>query len=255
VARVHGPRRDERHATRPVEQALRDLEGRVALADHDHALVLVVARVAGLGVVGHALEAGDRRLPGRRDADREDGGAAAILAVGGGEHDAVVVLAPRRLPPAAVADLHAGALGEEREAFLHLGPGRHRPRPVHGGRHQPAQLRLVGDEAVVVIPLVLAGVPAVRRVGFRPRQQALEDRPLPEHAAGTVVGGDDGMLDPVARQEIRRLQTAGPAADHDHVVVPRREGPLGLGAHPDSSVVVPRNRRDIASSIRSVICG
>jgi hypothetical protein len=88
-------------------------------------------------------------------------------------------------------------------------------------------VRLVPDEAVVVVPLVLAGAVRERRVGLRPADQALVDGEPAEHSSGSGVARDDRAApDPDPCQRIGDLQPAGPAADHDDVVLAGREGTL-----------------------------
>ena len=156
---VHRARGREDELRGPREEPGRDLEARVALADDEDPAAAVVLGRARVHVVPRVLDARDRRLPGLGDADREHRGAAAVLAVGGLQHEPVL-LAARRLPAAPVADLEPGPLGERGEAGLHLLPRRHVVRPVHQLWHEGARLGLVGEQAVVVVPLVLARAPA-----------------------------------------------------------------------------------------------
>ena len=115
------PRGDEDYLARPRFEAVRELEPRVALTDDEDALALVCARLLRLGVVRRLFDAGDRRLPGIRDADGEDDGSSPILPVRGDEGE-TVLLAAGRLPRAAVAHRDAGAIGEAGEPPFHLGP-------------------------------------------------------------------------------------------------------------------------------------
>ena len=87
--------------------------------------------------------------------------------------------------------------------------------------------RLLAEQAVPVVALVGSRAAGHGRVGFGPRQEALEEREAPEHAAGPVVGREDGVLDPEAAQRVADLERPGAAADDDQRVVARREGPLG----------------------------
>jgi hypothetical protein len=87
------------------------------------------------------------------DAEREDDRAAAVLAVGGDE-DVAVLLRARGLPPASISKLHNAAFGEGGETALHLRARRDHVRPVHLARDRGAKLGIVGDQAVVVVPLV-----------------------------------------------------------------------------------------------------
>ncbi len=91
-------------------------------------------------------------------------------------------------------------------------------------RHERAELGLVGDEAVLVVQLVLAR-PA-RDVGarVRPADQPLEEREALEHAAGAVVGRDRRVLDAEPAEAVAHLQAARPTADDDDRVLARREG-------------------------------
>ena len=162
---LHRPRRDEDDLARPGQQPVGDLEAGVPLADDEDALALVLGGRARVHVVGDG-----RRCPGwasfqgsvTPDA-RTRPTRAAVLAVGGREHEPAVVLAPRRLPAAAVADatprLSANAASPRSISV----PRRDHVRPVHERRRTSAwHAGSSGDEAVVVVPLVLAGRPARR---------------------------------------------------------------------------------------------
>ena len=88
-------------------------------------------------------------------------------------------------------------------------------------------LTLVADEAVVVVPLVLARASLERRVRLRPADQALIDREAPEHAARRRVARDHRAPgNPCAGEAVRGLQSAGPASHHHDVVLARRERTL-----------------------------
>ena len=79
-------------------------------------------------------------------------------------------------------------------------------------------LRLVCDEAIPVVALVFAALMLELRVRLGPGEQALEEGELPEHATRAGVGRDDGVVDAQAREIVRSLQAAWPAAHDDHVV-------------------------------------
>src|ERR671923_52042 len=112
-------------------------------------------------------------------------------------------------------------LGERR---LHLGPGRNVERTIHELRCERLMLTLLADEAVVVVPLVLARAPLERRVRLRPADQALVEREAPEHAARRRVARDRrAPRNAAAGETVRGLQSAGPTPDHHDVVVARRE--------------------------------
>jgi hypothetical protein len=217
-------RRAHDHLACPGEKPVRELEAGVPLADDEDALALVLARPPRLGVVGNVLDPGDRRLPGGRDADREDGGAAAVLAGARHERQAPVVLAAGRLPAAAVAHTCARPLGEGRETALHLLARGDHERPVHQLRDERPVLVLLGEQAVVVVPLVLARAAVGGRVRLRPREQALVDRRPAEHTSRLVVRREHGVLDAEAGKAVARLETAGSAPDDDDRVVAGREG-------------------------------
>jgi len=88
-------------------------------------------------------------------------------------------------------------------------------------------LTLVADEAVVVVPFVLAHASLERRVRLRPADQALIDRKAPEHAARRRVARDHRAPgNSRAGEAVRGLQPAGPASDQNDVVVARRERTL-----------------------------
>ncbi len=106
------------------EQPVRDLEGRVALADDEDPLLpqVVDAALGDVDVVGYVLDPRSRRPPRLDHPDGEHQDLRAVLAVAGAEHERSVVLAPRRFPGAVVARLDAAAFGESRERRLHLRP-------------------------------------------------------------------------------------------------------------------------------------
>ncbi len=224
-------RRREGDPAGPLEEPRRQLEARVLLADDEQALAGVRLGVAGVGVVHGEVDAGRVGGVGLRDPDREDREAAAVLALVGDEDEPVALggfLVPRRLPLAAIAHHHARAVREGRQVRLHL-----RARGEVGGaiqelRGDPAQLRLGREEAVPVPALELSGRPIGRRVGLRPRQQSLEERPLPEHPAGARVAGDDGVLDPQPAEEVRDLERSRARAhDDDRILARRVRAPVG----------------------------
>src|SRR4051794_40311128 len=111
-------------------------------------------------------------------------------------------------------------------------------------------LALLGDEAVVVVPLVLPARRRERCVGLRARDQALEERPLAEHPAGAVVGRDQRLPDAEPAQPVGRLEAAGAGPDDDRLVVAGRRDP----AH-SAQRFAPRSLTATASSIRSAIVG
>src|SRR4051794_6267469 len=135
------------------------------------------------------LEAGNGSDPRVGDADREDADAAAVLAVRRLELQPGVVALGRQ-PFAAVANADVSASGELDERCLHLGASGDVERAVHEFRHQGLMLALDADEAVVVVPFVLARAALERRVRLRPADQALVDGEAPEHAAGCWVTRD-----------------------------------------------------------------
>ena len=178
--RAHGDRR------RPGREPGGELEPGVLLADDEDPLAGVPRRIAGVGVVARELDARRRRAPRLGHAHGEHEVRRPVRAVGGLEHEDRAVRAllhRRRLPLAVVADRDARPLGERLEVRLHLRPRREVRRPVHELGLQRPQLGLVGDQAVPVVALVLAGGPRLGRVRLGPRQQPLEERPLAEHAA------------------------------------------------------------------------
>src|SRR5437764_912607 len=112
--------------------------------------------------------------------------------------------------------------------------------------------RLVADEAVVVVPLVLARPVRKRRLRPRPADQPLVDGKAAEHAARRVGAREDGdARDPGAGERVRRLEPARPAADDDDVVVAGREGALVYPGH----TLALRSRWTSAWSIRSITLG
>ncbi len=215
--RLHRPRRAEHDAAGPGEDALHDLETRVALADDEDVAADVLLGACGVDVVRRVLEPGQGRAPRLCHSEREDDGTAAVLTVAGDEHGRLV-LSPRRLPRAPVSNLELRSLGERRDPGLHLGPRRQVEGAVHQRRDERLELRLLGEQAVVVVPLVLARRPLDRRVGLCPADEALEDRKTLEHPTRPLVARQDRVPDPQAPEAIAGLEPARTAADHDHVV-------------------------------------
>ena len=224
-SQVGRTRRHERQLAHALPRdRLADLECRVPLADDDDPAVPVAAgRARDVDVVVVELEAGNRRHPRLRHPDREDGRAAAILAVARDEHDRAV-LEPRRLPAAAVADGHRSALGEGAHRGDHLVAGRAAVTLRDLARDERRELGLVGEEAVLVVELVPTRSPIRVRRRVRPADQPLEEREALEHAARAVVGGDRRVLDAESPEAVARLQAARTTPDDDHRVLPRREG-------------------------------
>ena len=140
------------------------------------------------------------------------------------------------------------------QAGLHLRPRGELRGAVHEPGHDRAVRGLEGDEAVEVVALVLAAVVGEGRVWLGPREQALEEGELSEHAAGRGIGRDDGVVDAQPREVVRDLQAAGPAADYDDAVLAGRErtrvGP-GRAGHGVSC----GDWRDRAGGSRPGACG
>ena len=165
------------------------------------------------------------------------------------------VVAPGPLPATVVADGDPGPVGEAGEAGLHLRPRREVRRAVHEPGLQRPELGLERDQAVPVVALVLACRQLLGRVGLGPRQEPLEERPAPEHAAGRRVRGQDRVLDAVVLEPVRHLQPAGAAADDDGRVLPGREG-TRVGGHGQlRQRLALRSRRACAWSIRYMTWG
>ena len=133
---------------------MRHLEAGVALADDEDVAPLVSGRVARVDVVSRVLEPGNLGAPGLGHPEREDGRAAAVLAIARLEYEPLALVASG-LPGAAVTGLEAGAVGEGAEAGLHLGAGGQVVRTIHQCGDERLQVGLLGEEAVVVVPLVL----------------------------------------------------------------------------------------------------
>src|SRR5262249_5254845 len=113
-------------------------------------------------------------------------------------------------------------------------------------------LRLVADEAVVVVPLVLARPRLERRVGLRPADQPLINRPAAEHAAGRRVARENGAAcDAGAGEAVRGLQAAPPRPHHHDVVLARRKRSL---LYP-SQALAARSRRASICSMRYITVG
>src|SRR4029453_3750771 len=82
---------------------------------------------------------------------------------------------------------------------------------------------LLGEQAVVVEPLVLPRPALEGRVGLRPRDQALVDGEALENPPGRIVPRAAGVADAERPQFVARLEPAGAAPDDDDVVVARRK--------------------------------
>src|SRR3989440_1840453 len=223
---LRGGRRREDDLPGPLQEPGRELEARMLLADDEDAPSGVGLGGARLRVVWHVLDAGYLRTPGLRDADREDGDLAAILAVTRLEHPAIAV-APRSGPAAAVAHRNAGAGGEGLEVPLHLGPGWVVRSAVHHLAHQRAAVLLFGQKAVPVVALVLAGPLLEGRIGLCPRKQALEEGPLAEHPARALIGRNDRVLHTEDAERVADLETPGTAADDNDRILAGRVGLVG----------------------------
>src|SRR5215207_117089 len=243
-AEAHRPRRDEDDLPRPRQQAVRELETRAPLADDDQALAAVRGGLLRLDVVRRVLLARDPALPRLGDPDGEHRGRAPVLAVAGREHEAVVV-SSCALPAAAVADEHAGALGEGLQPSLHLGPRGNVERAVHIAGDERAVRRVLGEQAVVIVGLVLARARLERCVRLRPTDQAVEDRKAAEHPARRVVGRHQRVRDAVTAEVVGGLEPAGAAADDDDLVPPRWMWAAVRGAQS------PAARRSAAMSRRA----
>src|SRR4051812_49049209 len=250
--RIGRPRRDERQLADALrEQSLAELERRIALADDHHAPAEeALAPAAERGVVTRELEPRNRRHPRLCRADREHDGAAAVLAVARDEHKAGLV-ATRGFPATPIANADARAIGERRQTRLHLLPRGTPPSLGHVLGDERAQLGLICEEAVLIARLV-STLPALLGRGLvRPADQVLVERKAPEHAAGRIVGRDDGVVDAEAAERVARLQPARAAADDDDAVLPRWKRSLLGYRH----WLAPRTRRASALSMRSITLG
>src|SRR2546421_285599 len=78
----------------------------------------------------------------------------------------------------------ASAPGEPDGRRPHLGAAGDVEGRVHDLRRERLMLALVAEEAVVVVPLVLARASLERRVRLLPADRAWIDREPPEHAPG-----------------------------------------------------------------------
>ena len=116
--------------------------------------------------------------------------------------------------------------------------------------------RVLAQQAVPVIPLVGATATWHRRVRLGPRQEPLEERPAPEHAAGRRIGRDDRVIDPDRPERRGHLDRPGPAADDDDGILAGRERvgrrrARGQARHRFAA----RNRRAWTPSIRYITRG
>ena len=118
------------------------------------------------------------------------------------------------------------------ERSLHLGTGREVELAVHEERRERLMALDVSEEAVVVVPLVLAGSSRDRSIGLRPADQALVHGEATEHAAGLLVSRDDcAAADAGTGQAVCDLEATGATADDDDVVGAGRERTLVYPAH------------------------
>src|SRR5919198_4445103 len=252
--RQHGrlprPRGDERDLPRPRQKPVGYLESGVALADDHDPLPVVVGRSARVDVVARRLRAGQVGPPRRGDAEGEDRGLAAVLAVGR-RQDEPVSLALRLFNRTVVADCDPRPLDVRAKPRLHLLARGEVEGSVHESRHGPAVLRLVAEKRVVVVPLVLAGLTFDRRPWLGPADQALEHRKSAEHPARRVIAGEDGeSRDSGPGEAVGALQTARAASDDDDVVGARRKRALYR-----SHRFAVRRRRASACSMRNMTWG
>src|SRR5439155_21432040 len=169
-------------------------------------------------VLRDVLDNGHLRTQRLGHTHSEDRDLEAVLAVARLE-DTAIAVAPGSGPAAAVTHGDAGALGERFEVTLHLGARGVVRSAVHHRAHECAARLLFGKQAVPVVALVLARALLERGIRLGPREQALEERPLAEHAAGVLIGRDRGMLHAAAGERVADLQAAGSAADENDRIV------------------------------------
>ena len=152
--------REQYELARPRQEAVRELEPRVLLADDADppARIRLGRPDVGVMVAERLARAGRRVRLG--DPDRHDQDLGPIRAVRRLDHVASAVrrlLDARPGPAALVADGDPGALGEGREVRLHLRSRREVRRPIHQlGLDRPG-LRGLAEQAVPVVALVGAG--------------------------------------------------------------------------------------------------
>ena len=142
--------------------------------------------------------------PGRRvrlgDADRDDQRCGAVRPVGGLDDRTGPSVGPleqaRPGPAAVVADLDRRPAPRTSPRFASIsGRDGKYERAVHEARLDGAGLGLLAEQAVPVVALVRARAARRRGVRLGPRQQALEERPAPEHPAGRRIRGDHRVGD------------------------------------------------------------
>ena len=248
----HRARRAEHDAARPRQQSLRELEPGVPLADDEDALALVVLGCVCRDVVRRCVEPGNRRDPRLGHADRKHADPAAVLAVRRPEHEA---RSSRRVVSHSqlVANANVSARANSTSAASISRASRNVVCAVHELRHERLVRALVADEAVVVVPLVLARARLERRVRLRPADQALVDRQAAEHAARRGVAREHrAARDSGAGEAVRGLQAAGPASRQRTTSY----SPGGNGrASTPSQTFAARNRRASIWSIRYITLG
>ena len=180
----------------------------------------------------------DRRRPGLGHPDREDAGAAAVLAVGGDE-DKAVVLDARGFPFAPVPDPDAAACANSASAdSISARAGRSSWRSMKSGVNarwpssSPTRL-LWSYHSYSRVPRATgaSGFVQLMRRWYTGKRRNIPPGPSSREIRRSA--------DPRAGERVRDLEPARPAADDDHVVVAGREGAL---VYPDH-VLAARSRR------------
>jgi hypothetical protein len=194
---------------RPLGQGVRRLEGRVALAGDEDALVSEVVGVdRHIAVKLGGLDAGDRRKVRPAESGRDDDspgidGLAGVAAQLKAFDGALVHAADA----AAVADVQPMCeVGQVAQIVIGVGE-------VAVGVAREPQVRIVGQQGVPVDPEVLLGIvpTGVRLVD---RDHLAMSRIGLEERARAVAGFEHDVVEAGSFEEVRQLEASGSCADH-----------------------------------------
>ena len=255
-------RRHEGQRAGPRQEPVGQLEPGVLLAQDDHPATGIRLGRADLGVVVGEVHAVAGRRVRLGHADGDDHRIGLVDAVARLDDEAAPVSRPGRLPAAVVADRQVRLARERGQVGLHLRARRELGRAVHERRLERPGVGLVRDEAVPVEALVGARSTGWQRVRLGPRQQALEERPAPEHPARRRIRREDGEPKPLASQPVGHLERSGTRADDHDLVGPGRRRALAVRGRCHHPAVgqslhrfAARSRRACAWSIRNMTLG
>jgi hypothetical protein len=212
-----------------LDQVVRGLERRVALADDQHPLIGEAARVdRHVPVPFGGLDPGNRRHVHRAEAGRDDHRSGPDrLTVLAGHRESIGALADPA-DPAAVPDVEAAAeVGQVADVVVGV-------REVRAGVVREPQRRVIAEQRVPVDTKVLLGVvPAGVRLVDGDHATVAGERAV--ERAGRGPGFDDQVLTSRPLEEVPQLQARGTGADHDvvHASYTRSPGPRDSGESRD----------------------